>query len=718
MKTKPVPLQRKVLFLLGLSIAPVACGTAPSPQADVAVAQSAVTTVNRGAAWVRTPSAVGPTTETAFTCADCTYNSTSFTTTFKNSWSNPSAGVYLVRLKNMAPSSTSRTVIHVSAFGNANPICNVDRAATVASGSDMLVGVRCHNSVTTTANSRFTLTYWAVPGGAASGSEDRGFAQVVNNQLVTSGTYSNSTVGSPSVGKFGTGRYQVFFPGLVQTSPQLGNAQVTSWSPTANCSLDSWNTDTHGTAVNASCYTASGAFTDADFSVSYTQSTIADVETAGWLWSNLASGFTTNTPPSSWNKGVNGFANSMVVTRESTGRYVVDISSENSDGAFAGLVSAFGSSAYCSILDHDPAGVRVGCTRGGQPADSQFSLQMLRTRRTTHRWDLLSTLNITQTFDVGYGVACGIVAINPKQVVCMTPVDSGKVDGFKFAGGGSTGELPVAAMSVAVENIDLSFTRILILTTDGVLHEAPGQLTKPWFTNNNFTPFQTVAQPVMDGTNAAVSLRKIVVLRSDATNSNSNQVLALTTSGSVLELSGGRFGSKWKATVNPLPSGVTIKDISHGTTDLYILATDGRMFRSRRGAAAAVQLPGIFIGLKPVAMGGQFVITNAGADSTGFIPCSEPKDAQGNYTCFNNNRFAYVSITDVWRSLLGQAPLPAQNDISLIPHGDPALPKGLGNPMANEKTFQPAITDGRLFDGDIGAVLWAFHAFSRQYHWL
>jgi hypothetical protein len=713
---KPIQSHRRLpalLSLFGLALCASAC--AQPPEDDVEVAESALGSVNRGAAWVRTPSSVGLATEKPLSCADCSYNSTSSSTTpARNSWSNASVGVYLVRLKNMAPSPTSRTIIHVSAFGNATPVCNVDRAATVASGQDMLVGVRCHDSISTTANSRFTLTYWAVPGGAASGSEDRGFAQVVGNQLVAGGTYSNSAQ-APTLGKIATGRYLITFPGLTQTSPKRGNAQVTSWSPTANCSLDSWNTDSRGTFVQASCYTPSGAFTDADLSISYTQSTIADVEDKGWLWSDLASGFTKNTPPASWNNGPGGFG--MTVTREGTGRYLVDLSAGHSAGTLAALVSAFGSSAYCSLLDHDPAGVRVGCTRAGQPADSQFSLQILRTRRTQHRWDLLSSLNITPTFDVGYGVACGVVAINSKQVVCMTPVDSGVVDGFKFAGGGSTGELPVGAISVAVENISASFTRILILTSDGILREAAGTLTQPWFTNNNFTGLVTVAQPVMDVTNARVSLRKIVVLRSDTFNSNSNQVLALTTGGAVLELAGGRFGSKWKATTMPLPAGVTIKDISHGNTDLYLVATDGRTFRSRRGAAAAVQLPAIFLGLKPVAMGGQFVITNAAADAGGFIPCSEPKDAQGNYNCPNNNRFTYVSVTDLWQTLLDQAPLPLQNDRSLIPSGDPNFPRGLGNPMANEKTFQPGIVDGRLFDGDIGAVLWAFHVFSRQYHW-
>jgi hypothetical protein len=119
-------------------------------------------------------------------------------------------------------------------------------------------------------------------------------------------------------------------------------------------------------------------------------------------------------------------------------------------------------------------------------------------------------------------------------------------------------------------------------------------------------------------------------------------------------------------------------------------------------------LPALPKGLKPVAMGGPFVITNAGADANGQILCKEPK-VNGCYQCAGEwDRFYQFSDSGRWIPVLQDTCNPTEDNSNIIVSFTPPPAWGY-NPYA---TYSPTIVDARLFAGETASTV-MFQSFSR-----
>ncbi|HEY3496201.1 MAG TPA: hypothetical protein VGK73_15990, partial [Polyangiaceae bacterium] len=287
-------------------------------------------------------------------------------------------------------------------------------------------------------------------------------------------------------------------------------------------------------------------------------------------------------------------------------------------------------------------------------------------------------------------------AIDARQVQCGVSTGPASAMTMRVTGPASW---PAPVAYVAVDNRDLTSTRVLVLGTDRVLRAVSGTMTRPWPATDNFTTVSTVAQPVFSPGGASLSLVKIVVVR----DGPGNFVIGLTSDNRVVELS----GSQWVASRYPIPSGVTWATISGDLGSLNLLARDGRMYWSVRGQSSAIQVPALPNSLKAIGFGGGFVITNANANSNGTVPCVRPKNAAGFYNCGSSSQrfLKYNAYVNGWSDVNGVLNIPLTNGDSVLTEGNPL-------------TFIPAVEDARFVHGDVGKSLYTFHINARIYNFI
>ncbi len=662
---------------------------------------------DRGSAWVRTPADEGPGDHMGLSCIDCSYNSANG----NNTWDSIDVGHYIVTLGNQSPSLDGARLIHITPLGKPGVACAVDRSLTLPVGSTMNVGVQCHDAAGTPTNTRFALNYRTAPRSVLASREALGFVRVRKDTVRAHDSYPNGT-GAPTLTKPDTGHYEINFSEM-NDPKRGGNAQVTSWTANVHCALQPWATSAvGGTTLDVRCYAPDGTPSDADFSASFTQSNVAGA--AEWAYATTTSLDEDHTPDDAGNRSHNNTP--IEVVHDGVGLYSLRFDTSEASGIVSALVTPFRSSASCVLLDLEPGAARVACTRKGRLADTRFSFAFMRSRsRFTPRWQQVGDTNLTSVVGVGFGLVCGVQATDRTRVACFRSDESGKPMGPVFAGlEDGSDPLPRPATSIAIDNVSTGSTRVLILTDDGNLYSVFGNLRNPWYARGNFTERTLLAKPRMAGTDDALTLKQVAAIRSIT---GDNVVLGLTVGGKVVELAGGRFGNAWQdVTSFPIPSEVRIKTISSGALDLYLLAENGSMYLSRRGDAAATRLPALPKNRKPVAMGGPFVATDAGANRDGFVACHEPRDHFGNFDC-GDDELSFLMYTSAgkWEAVAQHGPLPASNSRDLVPND--TYPKGMGNPMRNDAFFDPAIFDARMFDGDAGPAFFGWHVLSQLYQW-
>lgn len=181
-------------------------------------------------------------------------------------------GEYLVRLPNLG--GVDEGNVQVSAFGDGAESCR-----TVGWGADgpaRLIGVLCHDTSGTPADSRFTLTYTA--SSSLAEVEGANAAYVWANQP-SGASYTpaenyqfNSTGALNSVQRTGAGEYIVSLPGIVG-GKSGGNAQVTAFGEgSEQCKVLHWFRLEAGVEVTVRCFNAAGQLVDAPFTLLYQKS--------------------------------------------------------------------------------------------------------------------------------------------------------------------------------------------------------------------------------------------------------------------------------------------------------------------------------------------------------------------------------------------------------------------------------------------------------------
>ncbi|MGK3959986.1 hypothetical protein WMF38_43925 [Sorangium sp. So ce118] len=637
-------------------------------------------------AWARTPSIQGSDSYEQLHCVNCAAN----TPHASVQWATLGTGEYSLLIPNGAP-YPNRYLLHATAFGTPGVTCTP--ASAISASSDAQISVFCTDSWGNPINSRFELVYKVMAPGPFGIISDA-FARNWGSSISVNNSWSSSGL-QPEFVRRGVGQYTFRFPGITGTTTG-GNAQATSRFEWVNCSIDNWVTMSTGTDVNVSCYDKDLDFHDTDVFVSYTQH-------GTWVWSSNQGVFTTYTPNLHYNQVSSGSSNEFTIERTDTGEYTVR-GSVVSD-AQSVLVTPYASKAECVLMAVDDRLIKVKCTSHGLPVDSAFSLRANQQNLNASAdifWDQITSVNFTKAFDAGYGLICGTGAVpaTDKQVLCVRPAGAGDTTDVLPAGGAA---FPNSIRSIAIDNVDGTATRILVLGSDNVVRVINGDLRLPWL--GNFASYSTYAEPILMPTGEPVSLKKIVAIRT--TGEPNSQILGLSTDNRILWLfDDGSGNRRWAAlSLFPIPSGVTWKDISHGVVDLFLLSNDGRMYRSEFGGVSAVQLPGLPLGYKPIAMGGTFVMSDAGKNGSGSYPCSGPADSYGYYDCAGDDkRFFQLRGDNTWYDTVGYAPLPTTDREAALTSG---------NPFAQ---ISPTVVDAEIFAGSSNHFLaWQYN--SRIYQW-
>jgi hypothetical protein len=647
--------------------------------------------VTAGSAYLRTPAAKGGSAYQPIHCSDCARVSSGQAP----QWATVGTGTYLVKLPGVAPAAGTPYTANATAFGKAGAECIINGVTT--SGNDIIFGVSCTNSLGSDTDTRFQFTYIARSAAEQAPAFDEGFANVRNNALA--GWYVSASPGA-TLNRVRAGQYELSFPGL-RRAGKGGNTQVTSWTKGVRCTPVGWDVSTStGVKLTVFCKTTFNVATDAAFSVSYSKGSLAG-DDEGYVWLQDESNFGTQKPAPLWNKSLlvadpDLLSSGMEIKRLSAGRYQVDFRRNGGGKRSMGLeLTAVGDAQKsCVLMSTDVDYAEVQCFKDGAPTNSQFALRASLKDARAAGWKLISGVNFRPNYGVGWGLICGQVAIEPRQVMCSVPTGPGEVSPR------ITGPTlwPDSVRYVAVDNRDLTTTRVLVLGTDRVLRSTSGTLTKTWPAADNFATLSVVAQPTFNPGGASLTLAKIVVVR----GTSSNFVVGLTDNNRVVELA----GTQWVASSFPIPSGITWATISSHSGNLNLLATNGRMYRSLRGASSATELPALPNSLRALSFGGDFVITNANMNSSGIVPCVPPKNSSGFYNCGSTNeRFYKFTDYGTWDPVIGTNNIPLTNADSVLTDGNPL-------------TRAPAVEDARLVHGDGGESFYTFHSAVRIYHFL
>ena len=611
---------------------------------------------------------------------------------------NPSTGTYQVRFTGTPVSASAKIVAHVTALGVPGARCMPYYLART--GGDYFMNIDCQRGGSPV-NTRVMIDLTS--GSGSWSGRGRATAVIVSNAL-TSDTWSSSGQ-APTLSHPSLGNYTVQFPGLNdQTSG--GNAQATATSYGKHCSLTSWGTSTTGSSASVACYDASDNLVDSNVMISFEQVYGSGQQSTGFIWSDSPTVIGTSTPASTWNRGVSDSAagpTSMTVNHYATGHYMVNVG-RTPYGANTGLhaqVTAWGAPSTCNVIDLDIDSVHVACSdRNGKDVDSYFSLLYGNDNTFFIRGYYQATAtNFDSKIDVGQGLACGT---SPTQagVICVTPSSRSQTSPVHQVGGGVP---PASVKSVAIASVDGSAATVLVLGTDNVVYKSTGNLGPYWGWGGGFSNWTVLLRPV-DKFNAAVTLKKIISVR--ATSSGGvgvYTIVGLTTAGKTLITHAG--GEPWAPYNLSANANATYLDISHGRDDVYAIQSDNTMvFMSFAGGYGG--LPPLPNGLLPIAIGGRYVMTNAGKSGNSY-PCTTPKDAQGNYKCPGApSRIYRLSLARTWVSMQS-LPFTAQSEPA---QWDPDVLK-YGDPLASTS---PTVVDGDAFEGNFGnPFVWQY--FSRLY---
>lgn len=273
------------------------------------------------------------------------------------------------------------------------------------------------------------------------------------------------------------------------------------------------------------------------------------------------------------------------------------------------------------------------------------------------------------TFDFGPHLGCGVVTAGNgmggytyRKVNCGTmPGLWGNVLGY----GLPNAEAPNDIKSIAVDYWSHTDVRINILGSDNVVRVAYGNLNDPWFGGTNFSTYFYSVSPVTN-TGSSICLKKIVSAWKPNRYTASRTTLGLSCTGGLFVA--GWNGSAWVwfpassiAPFHDLPAGLTYSDMGDSwvpgdTHPLYLLTTGGRVYRIGGGSMAANGiitwwahhlLPQIVTPsgttVTPIAVGGSFVITNAGGGGCPGLsqPCNGDDDR---FYQFSNATFTWVRL--------------------------------------------------------------------------
>ncbi len=280
-------------------------------------------------------------------------------------------GAYTVRFPKLG---LKGGVAHVTAYGGTANSCSV-RDWAPKSGGRLDVRVYCVDTVGQKVNNGFSLAYTNIATRAGS------YAYVVSdkpsatNFTPPADKQFNSAGGTNTIIHYATGAYVVRIPRARSgTQIRYVHSQVTAYGNSqARCGIAGWFffSKTDDVGVTVYCRSINGDPQNTRFAFSYTsRSGLQRRAPAAYVY---AASSTLTTPYDPY-YSYDSTGGALIVQRQSTGRYRIDMPRQNLDGGNV-QISAYGTAdSYCGVVHWGSKdGVSVKChDLNGNPIDAAF----------------------------------------------------------------------------------------------------------------------------------------------------------------------------------------------------------------------------------------------------------------------------------------------------------------------------------------------------------
>jgi hypothetical protein len=353
--------------ILAVSALPgVAAAASHASRATVASAPSVV-----AYAYGNKPSASSYTPERGFS-----FNSTGQRIRISRS----APGTYTVHFFGLGGFAGQGTV-DVTAEGLQPSQCAVVHWQADSTGTVLLVRVNCFTVSGAKLDAPFMAAFTS--GGSSTGTTDYVWANKAGASSYTPSVpfQFNSSGGTNTIKRLGTGQYQVKLPGPIVVG---GTVKVTAYGTTANsCQVVEWVDSAPGQNVFVDCFTPAGAPVNNQFTMTFTASDdlLGDGAPSGYLWADqpTASSYTPSTTYQFDTAGT-----TATVTMLGTGEWETLYPSEGHGAAGDQQATAYGSTPAHCIVD-GPIGTVGGSEQGdvfcfdtsGNPLNITYTTQWM-----------------------------------------------------------------------------------------------------------------------------------------------------------------------------------------------------------------------------------------------------------------------------------------------------------------------------------------------------
>lgn len=256
-----------------------------------------------------------------------------------------------------------------------------------SNGTDVTADVSCFGMSGALQDGDFAIFYQTRTGAPASGT-----VAFLWGNLPTTASYTpspfysyNSTGGTNTVTRNGTGNYFAYLPGITKTG---GNVQVTAYGGSAaRCEVVDWYHNFSGTNVSVLCVNASGTPTDGEFDLSFTENATEAVGTntslGGYVWANQPTLGGSYTPVHPYNYN-NVSTKKLTVQNTGGGQSFLNMSVPQGTlfSSILGMVTAYGSAGefcgsselgYFGTAKHETLTLFVDCyDKNGNPLNAYY----------------------------------------------------------------------------------------------------------------------------------------------------------------------------------------------------------------------------------------------------------------------------------------------------------------------------------------------------------
>lgn len=187
----------------------------------------------------------------------------------------------------------------------------------------------------------------------------------------------NSSGGAIGVTRTATGTYAVSLGGINLNS---GDLQLTAYGSDARCAISGWS-GTAGT-VNVVCRAPAGGLADSMFMLAVVKETVSTTARfVAYATANQPTATTSYAPEAA--RSYNASAGSIAAARTGTGTYSMTFAGLALDGGNVQVTAVGSDASHCTVSGVSASKVDVRCLKGTTPADSAYTVSVIRSDATS-----------------------------------------------------------------------------------------------------------------------------------------------------------------------------------------------------------------------------------------------------------------------------------------------------------------------------------------------